>query len=790
MELALPTFKAAIVLYRRVYQDQDQEVLANALHTYGCDLHAAGRDPEALPNLQAACEMEQRLSKGKDSLEMGLMFMNLSKALFALGRCDDALVAGRTALSIERRLSNNRDDPNVAVIENTLGIYLDGAGRSMQALPYYMAALEMRVRLYGAHDNPAIANSLNTVGFEFTKLGRLAQALPMLQMAVAMNQRIHKGYDNLDVANNMNNLAACLHPLGRRAEALRYLQAALQMHRRIFKNQDHPFIAMNLQNVAYCLQSLDRALEALGMYQEALAMSRRMYHDQDNPATAGGLLQAAECLSALNRHAEALPLFHDALEMDQRIWKGRDHPATAACMDQLAVELMRVSRGEEALAMGRGANAMAERLRSPDLFNYCNDLGVILLMTGHAAEAAKEFGESIDSLEQFRATMGGDDQDRMGFMSSTMQSRDPFGGMVRAQLELGHADTAAEYLDRGRAKSLLDILERGERLSDGDLLDPLEKKARLTNDKQQLKLILGDRTALAAAEDQVRQLTSRINHARAMNNAQGLQDIRELQPKLNTAWQEYANAHRQEFNLAGRTTFTEATTSLQIQSLVQPGQHLLMYSITPRSAVVLLIPPPGGTISGMYLTEADGKTRLSGESLQRLIQSYRRTVVQRGMNLIRGVRLAETEATTHPTQDTSDEGYQLFRQLLPDAVWREIQRDSLVYVVPDASMSGLPLEMLITQKPRTADARDNVYWLDHGPLLCYGPSAAALLELRRQETNREGRTYAHEAVLLGDPVLQRNDDARPRLPAPQSGALVTRVQAGSTGEGIGLRAAQ
>ena len=116
------------------------------------------------------------------------------------------------------------------------------------------------------------------------------------------------------------------------------------------------------------------------------------------------------------------------------------------------------------------------------------------------------------------------------------------------------------------------------------------------------------------------------------------------------------------------------------------------------------------------------------------------------------------------------DGYQLFRELIPDSVWQEIRDDQLVYVVPDSAMSGLPLEMLIVHKPQGANARDNSYWLDEGPLLCYGPSAAALLELRRQEPDRSQKTYLHEAVLLGDPVLQPQrrrsaSPARRRKPA-------------------------
>ena len=143
--------------------------------------------------------------------------------------------------------------------------------------------------------------------------------------------------------------------------------------------------------------------------------------------------------------------------------------------------------------------------------------------------------------------------------------------------------------------------------------------------------------------------------------------------------------------------------------------------------------------------------------------------------------------TTRPEEDIAQEGYQLFCDLMPPKIWQQIQGDDLVYVIPDASMSGLPLEMLIAKKPQSTAAKDNSYWLDDGPSLCYGPSAAALLELRRQEPDRTGRTYAHEAVLLGDPILQRDESGLLRKPVPRTGAYVASVQAGSGAEAIGLR---
>jgi tetratricopeptide (TPR) repeat protein len=826
---ALPKFHAAMEMYQRLYKNQDRQELGIATANVGWCLHCLDRDQEALQYCRAGLEIQRRAHKGQDDPNLVVAMQDLAICLEALERYQEALPPYQDSLEMLRRLSGGhdrldlaqsqdrvasclkhlgrsaaalplyqaewemlqriykgQDHRDLAQSEENLAGCLDDLGRSEEALPMYRAVLEMRRRIFGGRDVADIAASLNDLASCLDYLGRSAEALPMYQAAMDMEKRLVNGADDADLATDMSNVAQCISGLGREAEALPMFQAALQMRSRLAEGKDDPDVAESLDSVAGCLDALGRCTEALPMHWAALQMRGRIYKGQNHPDLADSFNNVGDCLGCLGQAGAALPMYQAALEMRRHIYGDQDHPDVASSMTDVAFELAVLGRANEALPISRAGVQMAERLRSPALFRYSSVLGSLLLYTGDPAGAAKAFEESIDSLEQARAALGGDDQDRMGFMSAN-QGWDPFCGMVRAQLALNHADSAAEYLDRGRAKSLLDILERGERLTDGDLLDPIEKKAMLSNDTQELQQIQQARTAVTVAENQVRQLTSQINHARSLNSDEGLAEIKQLLPKLNLACQQFADAHRRKFNLAGRTTFTEAATSVQIQSLLQPRQHLLMYSITANDAVVLVVGPPGQAITGTYLTQSDGKTRLSGWRLRQLIGSYRQAVVRHGMDSVRGVRLAQSDAATRPQDDVAADGYQLFRQLVPDQVWRDIHDDQLVYVVPDAAMSGLPLEMLVVRKPQGPQARNNVYWLDSGPLLCYGPSAAALLELRRQEPERVQKSYAHQAVLLGDPILQRNAADRQRLPPPHSGALVTAVQPGSSAEAIGLR---
>ena len=166
----------------------------------------------------------------------------------------------------------------------------------------------------------------------------------------------------------------------------------------------------------------------------------------------------------------------------------------------------------------------------------------------------------------------------------------------------------------------------------------------------------------------------------------------------------------------------------------------------------------------MTLTDSDGKTPLSGKKLIRPIWAYQRAMISHGRSFTRGAKLVHDDAATRPTDNMAQDGYDLFRRLMPAEVWRQIKDDDLVYVIPDWEMNGLPLETLIVQKPETTDTKKNQYWLDQGPPICYGPSAAALLKLYRQQAGHPTKAFAHQAVLLGDPVLRRNAPVSADLP--------------------------
>src|SRR5208282_3424761 len=97
----------------------------------------------------------------------------------------------------------------------------------------------------------------------------------------------------------------------------------------------------------------------------------------DHPDLAASIESVSNCLLMMHSPAAALPLCQTALEMRRRIYAGQDHPDIAGNMLSLAFTLNYTGQYDAALEMFRDAAAMAERIKSPLLFQYYSALGAM-----------------------------------------------------------------------------------------------------------------------------------------------------------------------------------------------------------------------------------------------------------------------------------------------------------------------------------------------------------------------------------------------------------------------------
>jgi tetratricopeptide (TPR) repeat protein len=774
---ALPYLQGALDMRRRLFKDQDNDDVLASLNNLGQCLSAMGRSAKALEKFQEALAMARRMYKNQDSPQLATVIDNVAGCQQAIGHAAAALPMFEEALAMRQRLAAGNDDDSVATSLNNVATCLGFLGNRDNALAKLYKALAMLQRLSRGKDSVEVAQAMSNVGECLDELGRSAEALPYFTQAMELQERIFNGADHPDIADSLTKISNCYTSLGRREEALAAENLALQMLRRLYERDDLPEIADAMSNYGVCLDNLDRFDESVPYFVNALHMRQRLFKDQDNAFIALNLALLAGAYMSLDNAEEALPYYRRALAMQQRVFAGQDHPVIAWTMTKLAVCLSSLNRKADALPYLRQAVESGRRTGTPDLYRFCTSLGDCLFSLNRLDEAANAYQQSIEAFEHARAALGGDDQDRMKFMDAE-DGCDAFLAMVRVELKLHHPDKAAEFLDRGRARSLLDMLERSEHEAGGDLLSSIEQKARAAGDNALLRNVAAIRVQLDSADQRVRQLTAQINYARSIDSDDARAQVKALQPELSAAMEQYDQIHRSAFNLAGATTFSQAASASQIQEFLKPHQHLLMYSVTDHDALLLVVPPPGQPISAVTLAGSDDLSQKPGVELERAIVLYIQSLIRHREEATRGARFVN-KTPQIAARDMPKEGYALFQKLMPDSVWRQIKDDDLVYVIPDSGMNGLPLETLVVKPPADASMKNCTYWIDQGPPICYAPSAAALLKLCA-ENSAQTRTYKHQAVLLGDPILQRDAPAATEPSAVPSSATAEQLAAAQT----------
>ncbi len=735
LDQALQTFQEALAMNRRLF-DVDRPEIADCVNNVAICFQALGRLDEAVSGFEEVLSMRKRMSTGDDRSVAGAIH-NVAACLQASGRWEEALTTFEEALAMKRRLFTDDRSELALTLSNTGGCLLE-LGRPREALPKLEEALSMYQRLFPG-DHPEVAAALINLGQCFLDSGRPGEALPMFEQVLGMQRRLFPG-DGPELANALNSLATCFMSLGRVDDALARCQEALAMWRRLF-HVDHPDIALGLNNVAFCLEEGGSDMEALPLYEEGLAMRRRLYPD-DHPAVAQNLNSLGCCLLAVGRREEALRLCEEALAMRNRLFPG-GHPDRGASLSTLADCYESLGRTEDALINREAACEIARRFLEPTILGYATNLGDHYLKLGRFEQARERYAEAIAATEDFRAMATNlDEQDRASFFRA-LRGLDPYEGMVNLELRHGTKQEAIRYLELGRARSLLDLLERSK-------FDPLHQAMSTAAQSGDEKALSEIHEVVASVERTERTVSEMEHLARRISSRSDL-DAAEREAFSEDAEDRLAAAraaHRAALRSRARLVKDHvglATTAPcdELQGLVHPGEWMLLFSVGARDSHLFLIPSPEEDPQVFPLA-------LGEEEIRKLVQELQQAIVldrqrERGVEEI------------HPgsTQGHDILACRLFSLLIPEEVWQRIRDARRVYLIPDGALHQIPFEALVIEE---REARTPTYWLDAGPPITYGTSGTVCLHCQRIMESQRGIHVPRKILAVGDPEFHGSMD--------------------------------
>jgi CHAT domain-containing protein/lipopolysaccharide biosynthesis regulator YciM len=642
-------FARGLRLARRL-RDRDLEAEILIVGGNSCGHRSAFRC--ALRRLRATVALREEI--GPPS-ELSTAQTDLGKTLSQVGEVAEAIQVLERALALDQGRESEQSRAGTYV---NLGAAYRARGDHIRALEMYRKAAEGFARVAGMERFQAVA--VANIGNVYRSMGFPERALAYHEQALALK----KGQANQrELATAMQDIAIDLDRLGRRPEAIARVQEALVL------------------------------FEASG---------DREGHSQAQSSLAG--LESAE-----GRHDQARALLEKAIATQQAV--GLPLALIDSLRSLAVVEMVQGRDSRKALAHLARARAVASRLGHPVDWRTAYLEG----------EVQSRLGNTREALSLLTQAQGLIDEERRGLRAETFKTSFLAGltfvyhNIARLALRLapkdaGSLETAFQALERGKARSLLDLIETARVPSTyrGAAASLLARERRLSSLATFLQKRLSSLSAAppsAARDREVERLTGR--------RRQVLDDLDAVRAEIQASNPMVATA------APGKPV---SLARLQ-KELLPPGTALLEYSVGEESTLLFVVTRER---VAHYLLPL-GRKALSERIAQYRDKYLTRREILRPKGFVR-------------------DGLALHRDLL-GIVDPALLASRDLLVVPDGPLAYLPFEALLVEGDPERKAWT---FLLERHAVSYLPSASvmAALEgrLRRNPPAKEG------FAAVGDPV--------------------------------------
>jgi tetratricopeptide (TPR) repeat protein len=579
------------------------------------------------------------------------------------------------------------------------------------------------------------AFALNDLAVVMMYQGRYAEAEPLYKQSLAVRRKVF-GTEHLQVATGLHNLGILYSSQGRYADAEKCYQQALAMIDSLV-GPDHAESASTLNNLAVLYKRQRRFADAEPLYRRALAIFERT-HGPDDPDVASSLMNLANVYVNLDRLNEAEPLYRRSMAIKVRLL-GPDHPDIADILYNMADAYDH--RGRSAQAEPWADRVIAIRdlagVSPGEQFNAYELRSRIRQHLGRRDEAMADLSHALDLAEKQRLRASGDEVDRAAFFASFLAA---FERMMVLQSELGNMDGVLAAIDRARARSLADQLQRSG-------IDPLA--GIRTDQVAQLRQRQTDnQTRLAELDRQLRTLGRR----REISLEQQRLHRTELLADLAKAQDEAAEIYRdvQMLSPAYRLITAENQKPLSLgalQSWVDANEELLLcYCVGQEGIFVLVVPAKEKPRLVRLAPDAEMTAKLGVDTRNPISPQLPEALRAEVLEVL--MILSDTENSARVPKRLA----RLWRFLVPEPEREALTsgRFKRLTIVPDGILALLPFEALVVE----TETRPK-YLLDAGPPILYGPSISTLYNLAQRAIHPSANR--RPVLTVGDPLYEVAD---------------------------------
>ena len=517
---ALPEFERALVLFQK---EGDRKNEAITIGLIGNCYKALGQHPKALEYLERALAMKRqlgdRLEEGKTLNHIGLVYWESSnypkaiehfnlaagvanelgnKALEAaihnnIGLVYDETGDSRALGEYNRAYDIYRGSEPSTGLADTIG-NIGGwhllHGEYAEGLKYYEQALEVDEKL---KSKPKTAVDLENIGLALTGLGRYEEALKALDRGISL---AHDAGIKKEEADCRRAKASALLTLGRYNDALEQYNLAVQVYQQTgpdsepeFKQQyvealgdignlhlilgdaasaerdfrraidvavqiNHPRgVTINLISLGDLQLRQKRFVEAIALYNQALS---RATAANDQATTAGAKIKLSHTYRNLKRFDEAAQQAQQALAVAKST---QGKPLEAEALYALAETQRANDRATDALNTFSEGSSIVQQTANPELgWRLDFGRGQTLESLNRNDEALAALQNAVKTIETVRNQLR-EERYRAGYIEDKYQV---YVTLVQLLLKLGRNEEAFVTAEKLRARSYLDMLNRGQ----------------------------------------------------------------------------------------------------------------------------------------------------------------------------------------------------------------------------------------------------------------------------------------------------------------------------------------
>lgn len=377
-------------------------------------------------------------------------------------------------------------------------------------------------------------------------------------------------------------------------------------------------------------------------------------------------------------------------------------------------------------------------------------------------DALEAYGQALATIETIRQGSLRADESRTTFLETTggvfeeaagalaemaLLTQTGSASAASASVEgpaLDYAARALDYVERGRARSLLDMLnEAGADIAGDDVPAELleQRRSNLARQSEIAALLTGVNLGESAEEKKPKELEEELD---------------KLQVEFDTIENSIRTKSRRYNSLTGGVPLTLEEIRRQV---LDDDTTLLEYSLGEERSYLFAV-----TLSGFTVSRLPGR-----EEVEQLVVAFRQRLVPSSMrrsitDLVaaatdptRGLKVMAATAKSDPAvvKAYADTARALYAAAVEPAA--PLFKQSRLLVVADGALNYVPFQALVTSAPAEgADFSALEYLLKKNETV-FAPSASVVAAIRQQRAAAAGDAAAGGMLVVADPVFDASD---------------------------------